>query len=77
MIFKALFPGCQHGVGERVSLRGAVLALMREVKGVQDASLLHTVVCHLTTKINYDTKRDYWEWLQYYHLYSLQRRSER
>ena len=22
--FKALFQGCQHGVGERVSLRGAV-----------------------------------------------------
>ena len=24
LIFEALFPGCQHGVGERVSLRGAV-----------------------------------------------------
>ena len=25
LIFKALFPGCQHGVGQRVSLRGAVV----------------------------------------------------
>ena len=24
LIFKALFPGCQHIVGERMSLRGAV-----------------------------------------------------
>ena len=24
LIFKALFPGCQHSVGERVSLRGEV-----------------------------------------------------
>ena len=28
LIFKALFPGCQHGVGERVSLRGAVICCM-------------------------------------------------
>ena len=25
LIFKALYPGCQHGVAERVSLRGAVI----------------------------------------------------
>ena len=25
LIFKAFFPGCQHVVGERVSLRGAVI----------------------------------------------------
>ena len=30
-----------------------------------------------TRKIKYDTKRDYWERLQYYHLFSLQRRRER
>ena len=30
-----------------------------------------------TRKIRYNTKRDYWERLKHYHLYSLQRRRER
>ena len=30
-IFEALFPGCQHGVGKRVSLRGAVKEKSKQV----------------------------------------------
>ena len=31
--FKALFTGCQHGVGKRVSLRGAVFSLIHNLVG--------------------------------------------
>ena len=40
LIFKALFLGFQHGVGERVSLRGAVFNRQRDVLGLQHRHFL-------------------------------------